>query len=125
MRPKVLIVDDEPRLGRSLAIVLGDDVEPIVVESAESAMKVLAEDPAIDVILCDLMMPGASGMDLHAWVTARHPRLAPRMIFMTGGAFTSTSRQFLDATRNRSIDKPFEPERLLTMIRGVLDSRAA
>ena len=125
MRPKVLIVDDEPRLGRSLAIVLGDDDEPIVVESAEGAMKVLAEDPAIEVILCDLMMPGASGMDLHAWVKERHPRLASRMIFMTGGAFTSTSRQFLDATRNRSIDKPFEPERLLTLIRGVLDSRAA
>lgn len=125
VRPKVLIVDDEPRLGRSLAIVLGDDVEPVVVDSAESAMEVLTSDPAIEVILCDLMMPGVSGMDLHSWVKDRLPGLAPRMIFMTGGAFTTSSRQFLASTRNKSIDKPFEPAQLLTLIRGVLETRAA
>ena len=45
-----------------------------------------------DVILCDLMMPHMTGMDLHAALAGAVPEQAERMIFMTGGAFTPSAR---------------------------------
>ena len=59
-RWRVLVVDDEPAIGRMIQTVLGHhDVE--VVSSGESALARLRVDHAFDVIVCDLMMPTVTG----------------------------------------------------------------
>jgi len=71
-------------------------------------------------VFCDLMMPGLSGMDLYARVRERHPKLADRFVFMTGGAFTVKSQRFLDATSNPRIEKPFDADRVHAVVEEIL-----
>lgn len=107
---RVLVVDDEPLIGLVVRRTLAD-CQVDYADSVEAAMD-LAADRTYDLVLCDLMMPRATGMDLHAaWQTER-PELAERMVFMTGGAFSDVSRRFLAAMTSRTIAKPFHPEQL-------------
>jgi CheY-like chemotaxis protein len=75
--------------------------------SATEALARLRGDETFDAILCDLMMPGFTGMELHAELAALRPDLAGRMLFMTGGAFTADAQAFLEDPRIRYIEKPF------------------
>jgi signal transduction histidine kinase/CheY-like chemotaxis protein len=117
-RRRVLVVDDETRLLRALSGLLGQWHEVHTAESGERALAVLQERP-FDVILCDLMMQGIDGMQLHELVKSAHPGLEDRMIFMTGGAFTKRAKTFLAPLKDRRLDKPFELETLLAMIDSV------
>jgi CheY-like chemotaxis protein len=90
------------------------------VTSARDALELLLEDAEYDVILCDLMMPEMSGMDLYAELARRTPALAGRMIFMTGGAFTNRARDFLERIDNQRIEKPIDADGLRALIRGFI-----
>jgi signal transduction histidine kinase len=119
LRRRVLVVDDEPNLCRSLARALRREHEVIVATSGEEARDILAADWGFDVVLCDVMMPRCSGMDLHAWLAQHIPELLPRLVFMTGGAFTSEAQAFLTGVDNHRIDKPFDWQLLRRTIREV------
>jgi len=116
-RTRVLVVDDEPMLGTTLKVVLSPEHDVAVTTSAKSAMALLEHEKDYDVILCDLVMPGMSGMDLHRWLFERDPAAAGRMIFMSGGAFTADAREFLESVPNTRVDKPFDAPELLRVIR--------
>jgi len=118
-RPRVLVVDDEPLMGTTLRVTIGDENEVVVASSGVEAREILQTDATFDVILCDLMMPGYSGMDLHDWLGRTAPSLADRMVFMTGGAYTDEARTFLNDTTNPHVDKPFDIDRLLELIRDM------
>jgi CheY-like chemotaxis protein len=105
-RWRVLVIDDEPAIGRLLKNLLAKH-EVEVVSSGESALERLREGGDYDVIICDLTMPGISGIDVHAWISTERPGLEQRMVFITGGAFTETSAAFLDTVPNSRLDKPF------------------
>jgi CheY-like chemotaxis protein len=77
-----------------------------------AALELLSVDSAFDLILCDLMMPGMTGMDFHVELSRSAPELARRVVFMTGGAFTSGASKFLEGVPNRCLDKPFSAETL-------------
>jgi CheY-like chemotaxis protein len=112
---RILIVDDEAQVRSALARIL-DWHEVIQTESGEEARALLAKDQQFDVIVCDVMMPKMSGVDLHQWLVANHPRLAHRVVFVTGGAFTSGTRAYLDQLDVQSIEKPFDATILRTLI---------
>lgn len=118
-RPTILIVDDEPMIGTTLRVLLADRHEVVLAESGADARAAL-EGTTFDLILCDLMMPGVSGMDLHAWLLERSPEAAGRMVFMTGGVFTDEARSFLEHVPNRRIEKPFDTRDLLRLIEDEL-----
>lgn len=119
-RLRVLVVDDEPLVGRSIRRALREH-EVSVVSSGRDAIDALMSDPdAFDVILCDLMMPEVTGMDVFEEVQARVPELARRFVFMTGGAFTPRARQFLEEMANDFVEKPFE----LRVVRELVRQRA-
>ena len=71
------------------------DVE-VVVSSKRALEMLLSPEGLYDVILCDLMMPEMTGMELHAQLEAAKPERARRMVFVTGGAYTPAAMQFLD-----------------------------
>lgn len=118
-RAKILVVDDEPMIVRYLMVVLSTDHDVTTCTSAEQAMDVLRKGERFDAILCDLMMPGLTGMDLHAELKRLDPEQAERMIFITGGAFTAASRQFLETVANRRLDKPFTTAKVLELSRAL------
>jgi CheY-like chemotaxis protein len=118
-RLRVLIVDDEPLIGTTLKVLLGDEHEVELASSGEAARNLLGNGGRYDVILCDLMMPGVSGMALHAWLEEHHPALAPRVVFMSGGVFTDEARDFLEGVDNARVEKPFDHDVLLQIIRDL------
>ena len=111
----VLVIDDEPAIGRVIGRLLSRTHQVTVMTSARTALEQIQKGARFDVILCDLMMPDLSGMDLHPELAKFAPEQAARMIFMTGGAFTARSREFLDRMRFR-IEKPFERAQLVALI---------
>ena len=63
------------------------------------------------------MMPNITGMDLYQRILAIAPEQAPRMVFITGGAFTVHARDFLDVNHNACIEKPIDLEALRALVR--------
>ena len=119
-RGQILVVDDEPRLGRSIERLLAPHHQVVAVTSARDALARIAAGEHFDVILCDLMMPEMTGMDLHEELSRTAPRLAAGMVFMTGGAFTPRAREFLARVPNRRLEKPFRPETLEALVAELL-----
>jgi PAS domain S-box-containing protein len=107
-RGRLVIIDDDPRVARSLALVLRDDHD--VEESVEPraiAERIVAGE-RFDVIFCDLMMPGMTGMDFYAVIAGSVPEQAQRIVFVTGGAFTPAARAFVDHVENSVLEKPYD-----------------
>jgi PAS domain S-box-containing protein len=118
---KVLVVDDDPGVGASIRRVLdGHDVT--VVRSGHEALARLRLEPRFDVILCDLMMPEMTGMDLHREVARAWPGLTERMVFLTGGAFVQDARVFLDTVANERLEKPFDMHTLRAVVQRYVDA---
>lgn len=63
------------------------------------------------------MMPDVNGIDVYDYLVRERPHLVPRVIYMTGGAFTPRATQFLATIANEHIYKPFS----LAEIRGVIE----
>jgi PAS domain S-box-containing protein len=119
-RAKVLVVDDEPLVCRALQRVLSPPHDVHVQESGRAALAALEHEDGWDLVICDLMMPDLSGMELHELVKARAPALAERFVFLTGGAFTEGAREFLRRVRNERIEKPFEAAALREVVGRLL-----
>ena len=118
MRGRVLVVDDDPLVSSALRRTLSREHDVEVVVSSRRALEMLMSPEGIyDVILCDLMMPEMTGMELHAQLEAAKPERAERMVFVTGGAYTPAAVEFLDRVTNPRLEKPFEPEKLRERVR--------
>jgi PAS domain S-box-containing protein len=115
---RVLVVDDEPDIRELIRAALGGSHEVAACESGRDALLLLARDPAWDVVLCDLMMPGMSGRQLWERVQEDFPSLAPRMVFLTGGAFTADAQDFLVRGGQRWLEKPFDVATLRAVVAG-------
>jgi CheY-like chemotaxis protein len=117
---RILIVDDEPMIASLLRRLIGKEHEVVIVLSGSEAKSRLQAGERFDAIMCDLMMPGMGGVDLHAELMQFVPDQAGRMIFMTGGAFTDATRSFLDRVPNPRVDKPFDVAVVRETLRTVL-----
>lgn len=106
---RVLVVDDEARVARSIARML-TGMEVLVAESGGQALDMMARDRNLDAILCDVMMPGLSGMDVYHAVAKTMPELLPRLCFMTGGATIREVAEFLNQDGVRYLPKPFNKQ---------------
>jgi DNA-binding NtrC family response regulator len=109
-------VDDEPLVGAVLERTLGEEHELVTCSGAREALDRLARGEAFDLVLSDLLMPGLSGMDLHAALVRDHPALARRVVFLTGGACTEAARAFLAQPGMECVEKPFDLESIRQVI---------
>ena len=69
-----------------------------------------------------ITMPHLSGIDLHRAIAARHPALAARFVFMTGGAAAPEVQTFLDEIPNPRLEKPFDNEDVRSTARRLVDA---
>ena len=116
-RGRVLVVDDEAALAKTLAVALSDEHDVVARGSGREALALLRADDRFDVVLCDLMMPDMTGMDLYEAIVREKPVLASRFVFVTGGAFTPRARDFLDTVPATRLEKPFEMSSLRELLR--------
>ncbi|MFY2556868.1 two-component regulator propeller domain-containing protein [Corallococcus terminator] len=120
VRGRVLVVDDDALVSGAIRRTLSRENDVDVVVSARQALERLnaPEPQRYDVVLCDLMMPEMTGMDLYEALVRTAPDVAERMVFITGGAFTPTARTFLERVENPRVEKPFDPEALRGLVRA-------
>ncbi len=113
---RILVVDDEPSVAAVIRRTLSKEHEVLATAAAAEALGRIRNGETFDVILCDLMMPQMTGMDLYAELFKLAPSLAERIIFLTGGAFTSAARTFLDRVPNQRVEKPFDAQHLRALV---------
>ncbi len=113
---RVLVIDDEPALGRVLRQVLSLDNEVVVTTDASAALERLLSGEWYDVVLCDVMMPDMDGIEFHRRLSATLPQEADRIVFITGGAFTAHAAAFFDHAPNLVLQKPLDLEGLRALI---------
>ena len=106
-RARVLVVDDEAPIANALRELLAPEHDVVAATSGREALSALGATPDFDVLFCDLLMPGMSGIDLYEAIRAERPGLERRIVFMTGGAFTARAAEFLASVDNRRVEKPF------------------
>jgi CheY-like chemotaxis protein len=118
-RGRILVVDDEELVARSVKRILSKEHDVVTILHAQEALSLCTGGgEPFDLILCDLMMPDMTGMELYAELVRAAPEQASRMIFLTGGAFTATARNFLSSqTAKEHIEKPFDAANLRAIVR--------
>jgi PAS domain S-box-containing protein len=102
---RVLVIDDERQLSDIVVRILKTDYQVSAINDSQEALQhLLKTGGEYDLILCDLMMPQLTGIDLFNLVDIN---LQPKFIFMTGGTFTPEAATFLKSVSNRVLEKPF------------------
>ncbi len=113
---RVLLVDDEPLICRSLGRCLersGFIVSTAL--SATAAMETL-RSADFDVVITDLRMPGMRGEELYRHICAEFPKLNRRVIFTSGDLTTAEAAHTLARTQCPGFQKPFD---LSAFIQGI------
>ncbi|MBC7187936.1 MAG: response regulator [Calditrichaeota bacterium] len=113
-RSRVLVVDDEVPVCKSMAAAIADQDREV--DTALSGEEALSKDLAApyDVIVADLMMPGLSGMDLLKALKERRPDVA--VIMVTGYPSIKSAVQAIKMGAFDYIPKPFTPSELRSLV---------
>ncbi len=123
MRARVLLVDDDAAIGRVVSRILRETFDIKVFASGRDALEGISAGERYDAILCDLMMPEVTGMDVYERVAELHPASLDRFVFLTGGAFTRRAEDFLRSVKNPRLQKPFDRANLMAALAAVLEVR--
>lgn len=118
-RPRVLIVDDEPGLAEAFALSLPRHRTAVATSGVEALAAL--DSRAFDVVVCDMSMPEMDGPGLHDALERSDPDMAARMVFVTGGAFTTEAHDFLRERADVTLYKPASAKALTKLVDGVLD----
>ncbi len=121
---KILIIDDEPLVAKSLARMM-KEAESTVVGGGDAALGALRDDADFDVVFCDLMMPGLSGPKFYEVLEDEFPHLAKRVIFITGGVFSDVTQSFLDQSQAHCLYKPFSLDSVRAAMAAVREPEPA
>jgi signal transduction histidine kinase len=116
-RGRVLVIDDEVAIGRGVRAALAGDHDVVVVHRAADAFARFAEGERFDVVFCDVVMPVISGPEVYATIRERWPDILPHLVFMTGGAFTPATADFIGQGLTPMLPKPFRLDDLNKLIR--------
>ncbi|MEO8177714.1 MAG: ATP-binding protein [Deltaproteobacteria bacterium] len=119
----VLIIDDDAQIANALSGQLKRaGYRASACTSGVAGLHSVLDSEDIDLVFCDLMMNGVTGMDLYARVHERAPGKLPKLVFMTGGACSPGAREFVLSHPEVVVEKPFD---LLAETRTRLSSTRA
>jgi CheY-like chemotaxis protein/two-component sensor histidine kinase len=121
-RGRVLILDDERFVLKVLTHMLrGHDVA--TASSVDEALAICGQG-TFDLILSDIMMPGASGCDFHHRLARIRPGEEQKIVFITGGTMMDEVRTFLDSVSNTCLEKPIDARALRALTAERVGARA-
>ncbi len=117
---KLLLVDDEPNILKSLERLLGTSYQVTTALGGQAGLDLILNDNIkADIILCDISMPMVNGADFYRCIAEKMPGLEQRIIFMTGGAYTDDLKKFITTVDNDFLSKPFDQNELFKLIEKV------
>jgi CheY-like chemotaxis protein len=117
---RILIVDDDENVARVLRRALHEHDVAILLDARDALEKIRGGE-RFDVILCDVMMPHMSGARLYQELARHAPGQAYRMIFVTAGATTQDTQDFVDGSGQPILEKPISSAHLREEVRRFLD----
>ncbi len=120
-RGNVLLVDDDPDVRAMVFRTLCRHHNVILEESGTGALARIARGETFDLILCDMMMPDMTGVDVHNALSVVNPTAANAIVFVTAGAFSERAQTFLDQTPNLVFRKPFTTSALRDFVNDLLN----
>jgi CheY-like chemotaxis protein len=121
-RPRVLLVDDEPGIGLAITRMFRSEYAIEVRTTGKEGLEAIENGGSFDAILCDLMLPGLTGVDLYTATVMKHPELASRFVFISGGSFAAGTLEFFNRVRNPVLRKPMSPTELREVLRQVVSA---
>ena len=116
--PRILIVDDEEKIGRHLHRLLSARGYTCSTALSAGEARRLLEDGHFDLILCDVNMPGESGIELLDETANRYPDTATVMV--TGLDDTELAEHALQMGAYGYVIKPFEPNEIVIDVSNAL-----
>ncbi len=117
----ILIVDDEPAVCRHLSRLLTGRNYACSTASSAAEARTLLEADHFDLVLCDVKMPGESGIDLLDEIALTYPDTA--MVMVTGLDDTELAEHALEMGAYGYVIKPFEPNEMLIDVSNALRRR--
>ena len=123
MARAVLIVDDEQHIRllieQTLEELLDEDVELYTAADGDEAIAAIAAQHP-DLVFLDVMMPGRSGLDVCRAVRADPDLAGAHIVLLTAKGQAQDRDEGLAAGADEFLTKPFDPDALLALARGVL-----
>lgn len=121
MSKRLLVVDDEPNLLVAVGACLRSEGFDVVTARSGAEALVRVAETVPDLIVSDVRMPGMDGYQL-----ARQLRSSPRtaltpVVFLTAKDETTDRIEGFRAGVDAYLTKPFEPDELVAVIRGILE----
>jgi len=118
----ILVVDDEKYILDFFVEVF--QMFPMQVDTASNGRAAMEKMQLTDydLIITDFKMPQMSGKELFGWIKENQPRLAKRIIFVTGDTVSPETRSFFEETANRYLAKPFKIEEVKEVIQQTLEN---
>ena len=119
--PSILILDDDEPILMTMAAILRDAGYLVSTASNGSSGLMLFASWAHDLVITDISMPGADGLEVIASLRKTVPR--PRIIAMSGGSRRLNSNFLHEAHllgAQQVLEKPIEPEILLQIVAAIL-----
>jgi two-component system, cell cycle sensor histidine kinase and response regulator CckA len=119
--PVILVVDDEAAVNRVVTRFLAHvGYRVLEAGSAEEALELVRrQDPRIDLVLADVVMPGAGGIELAATLLSRAP--GPSVILMTGVLHEEVQRLDVNGQVVRVLRKPLDLDEVQQVLRVTLE----
>ncbi|HYU16775.1 MAG TPA: response regulator, partial [Candidatus Acidoferrum sp.] len=118
-RGLILVIDDEPFVANALGRLLRSRgfKTDVATDGRAGLAKLLAGD--YQAVVCDLMMPDFSGVDLYHELAATAPDRLRRLVFLSGGAFTPRAEEFVQEAKRPVLSKPWKVEALVAAIEEI------
>ena len=120
MTPRILVIDDEPALRRTLERALGNLAFEVVAVGDPQLAYELLDAGEYDLVLLDLHLPQMSGDTLFLALVRRWPHLAERVVLMTGDPWAVKADWPAELRRCPVLAKPFTLEVLSMSVRSAL-----
>src|SRR4051812_15243484 len=118
---KILVADDEQNLRRVLVAMLRRDGHDVV--QAASGVEAIDRLSEVDVVITDLRMPGADGMEVLRTASRTHPQIP--VIMITAYGSVGQAVEAIKAGAFDYIEKPFEQDSIRTIIKKALGQAVA
>ncbi|HET7543216.1 MAG TPA: response regulator [Polyangiaceae bacterium] len=118
-KPRILLVDDEPQVLLALEDLLGDAFSVLKTASPEEALKLVANDREIAVVLSDQRMPQMTGDELLARIDGSSD--AKRILVTAFADLSAVIRAVNTGQLFAYVTKPWNPNDLLLMVQKAAD----
>jgi two-component system nitrogen regulation response regulator NtrX len=119
MKPRILVIDDEAEIRRSVRMILEYDGYDVVEASSGPEGVAIAEKESPDLIFLDVKMPGMDGLEALQRIRAGNDSVP--VVIISGHGTVSTAVEATKAGAFDFIEKPLASERVLLTIRNALD----